>query len=227
MGFLLVSGGKGRLISALLLVCAICLAAAGGYAVRRNRPRFAYLETASAQVERVRPVGEGYYLVGATYYDGPGRPVAVEGELKSTRTPRPGDQILVHYNPLKPREYYLVTPFALPPEFLLFFAILVGGVGFRLFVRLFFAEAKRSFIRENGRCIQPDTVEIEEIRYPLLRFFSVPAVRIHCIWTNPYRDGELHFYSDALPRPRRREIDLQEARVCFLTEAPDRYFVEF
>jgi hypothetical protein len=225
-GISIISTEKLRLVSVLLLIGALLLLFFGGRSFRELRPPGGYFETATGVIERVRPVGGRFYLADVRFTDRRGESFRAEGELESQRIPRPEERILVHYNPIRMEEVFLASIPALPPESLLFFAILVGGVGFRIFVRLYLAEAKEKFIREHGRSVQPELAEVEAIRYRLVHFVRLPAYRIHCVWTNPYRDGELHFYSDAFLRSRRGEIRPDGFRIYFLSEAPERYFIE-
>ncbi|MCF7914707.1 MAG: DUF3592 domain-containing protein [Spirochaetaceae bacterium] len=190
-----------------------------------QRPEEYYLRT-NGYVQASKTVGPGQYEVSIEYPLPDSTTRVARGIVQSESVVVEGDRLIVHYNPYSPNEISLQTLPPMKPEFLIFFGILVGGLGFRLFIRSFFQHAKERFIRENGKRITPFTTEIESTSVKLLWVIKIQAIRIHCSWKPLSGTEDLNFYSEPYPLSFASKLKLQSVRVYFLPQAPERYFIE-
>jgi len=222
-----------------LLLCAGALIIGWSILVMQEvKPPEPYYHTTTGLVHSSRPVGSGQFQV-RVEYSIPGRQMEgqMEGPVEETlfagtgtvegkTVVESGDTLLVHYNPYSPEEFAVQVPPPVKAEYLIFFGILIGGLGFRFFIRSFFRNAKRQFIQENGRKITPHSTEIEKTYIKLLWIVRVHVIRIHCTWKRTTETEELNFYSEPYPPSAEAKLKLQNAKVCFLPQAPERYFIE-
>jgi len=177
-------------------------------------------------VQASKSVAPEHYEVSVEYELPDSSNRVARGVVQSEVVVNEGDRLVVHYNPYSPDEISLQTPPPIKPEFLIFFGILIGGLGFRLFIRSFFQHAKERFIRENGKKITPFATEIEPTSVRLLWVIKIQAIRIHCSWEPLGGTEKLNFYSEPYPLTSAGKLKLQSVRVYFLPQAPERYFIE-
>jgi len=190
-----------------------------------QRPEEYYLRT-NGYVLASKTVGPGQYEVSIEYALPDSSTRVARGVVQSDSVVVEGDRLIVHYNPYSPDEISLQTAPPMKPEFLIFFGILIGGLGFRLFIRSFFQHAKERFIRENGKKIAPFATEIERTSVKLLWVIKIQAIRIHCSWKPLNGTEDLNFYSEPYPLSSGETLNPQDVRVYFLPQAPERYFIE-
>ena len=184
-----------------------------------------YYHRTNGYVRASKTVGPGQYKVSVEYALPDSTTRVARGVVQSESTVVEGDRLIVHYNPYSPDEISLLTPPPIKPEFLIFFGILIGGLGFRLFIRTFFQHAKERFIKDNGKKITPFTTEIERTSVKLLWVIKIQVIRIHCSWTPLSGTEELNFYSEPYPPSFASQLKLQNVKVYFLPQAPERYFI--
>ncbi|MFO7730502.1 MAG: DUF3592 domain-containing protein [Spirochaetia bacterium] len=215
-----------RLIYTLLLCAGAILIGLSVLMMQSVHTPEEYYHRTNGYVQASKTVGPGQYEVSVEYALPDSTTRAAQGIVQSEAVVMEGDRLIVHYNPYSPDEISLQTPPPMKPEFLIFFGILIGGLGFRFFIRSFFQHAKKRFIRENGKRITPFTTEIEHSSMKLLWVIKIPVIRIHCSWTPLSGTEDLNFYSEPYPPSFASKLKLQNAKVYFLPQAPERYFIE-
>ncbi len=229
--FTLMSEKTLRILYTLLLCAGALIIGWSVLVMQAVKPPESFYYSTTGEVLSARPLGAGqfevkieYTIPGVNTFTGTGR---VQGSARqSSAQIKAGDNLLVHYNLYAPNEFVLQVPPPVKAEYLIFFGILIGGLGFRFFIRSVFHNAKQRFIQENGRKVDPQTAEIENATVKLLWLMKIPVLRIHCTWKK-FTDGEeLNFYSDPYPVSKGAELQLNHIKVYFLPQAPERYFVE-
>jgi len=218
--------GLMRLIYTLLLCVGAILIGLSVLMLQLVQPSEAYYHRTNGYVQASKSVGPEHYEVSVEYALPDSTNPVARGIVQSESVVVEGDRLIVHYNPYSPDEISLQTPPAMKPEFLIFFGILIGGLGFRLFIRSFFQHAKERFIRENGKKIAPFTSETVRSSVKLLWVIRIQAIRIHCSWKPLNGSDELNFYSEPYPLSAGKTLELQDVKVYFLPQSPDRYFIE-
>ncbi|HKK65356.1 MAG TPA: DUF3592 domain-containing protein [Clostridia bacterium] len=218
--------GLMRLIYTLLLCVGAILIGLSVLMLQLVQPSEAYYHRTNGYVQASKSVGPEHYEVSVEYALPDSTNPVARGIVQSEEVVVEGDRLVVHYNPYSPDEISLQTPPPIKPEFLIFFGILIGGLGFRLFILSFFQHAKERFIRENGKKITPFATEIERTSVKLLWVIKIQAIRIHCSWKPLSGTEELNFYSEPYPPSFASKLELQNAKVYFLPQAPERYFIE-
>ncbi|MCF7936862.1 MAG: DUF3592 domain-containing protein [Synergistales bacterium] len=218
--------GVMRLIYTLLLCVGAILIGLSVLMMQSVHAPEAYYHRTHGYVQASKSVGPKHYEVSIEYALPDSTTRVARGMVQSESVVVEGDRLIVHYNPYSPDEISLQTPPPMKPEYFIFFGILIGGLGFRLFIRSFFQHAKERFIRDNGRKIAPFTTEIDRTSVKLLWVIKIRAIRIHCSW-KPLNGSEvLNFYSEPYPLSAGETLNLQNVRVYFLPQAPARYFIE-
>ncbi len=190
------------------------------------QPPEAFYYSTSGIVATARPTGAGQYEVRVDYTIPGVNSFTGTGIVTSSAPLAPGDKLLVHYNQYAPAEFVLQTPPLIRAEYLIFFGIVIGGLGFRFFIRSTFHHAKQRFIQEHGRKINPHRTELEAATVKLLWLMKIPVVRIHCTWQKDSTSEELNFYSEPYPVSKGSQVPLEDVKVYFIPQAPNRYFVE-
>ena len=215
-----------RVLYTLLLLAGVLIIGWSVLVMRSTTPEESYFHTTSGTVRSVQPAGAGQFEVRAEFSLDGENAIYAKGFVDSSHPVREGDRLLVHFNPYSPQEVQLQVPPRIRAEFLIFFGILIGGLGFRFFIRTIFADAKQRFIRENGRKVTPHTSVLENVTIKLLWIVKIPAIRIHCTWQRDSTSEELNFYSDPFPISKEHQLQMDNVKVYFIPQAPNRYFVE-
>ena len=226
MLFTLISEKKLRIIYTLLLCAGALIIGWSVIVLQSVKPSEPFYYSTDGELLSARPTGAGNYEVKIEYTIPGVNSFTGTGRVRSSAPLSAGDTLLVHYNQYAPNEFVLQVPPPIKAEYLIFFGILIGGIGFRFFIRSIFHNAKQHFIQENGRKVDPQTAEIENATVKLLWIMKIPVVRIHCTWQKPTASEELNFYSDPYPVSKSEELQLNKIKVYFLPQAPNRYFVE-
>lgn len=226
MLFTLMPEKKLRILYTLLLCTGALIIGWSVIVMQSVKPPEPFYYSTTGQVLSARPIGAGRFEVKIEYSIPGGNSFTATGSIQSSAGIGAGDKLLVHYNIYAPNEFALQVPPPIKAEYLIFFGILIGGLGFRFFIRSVFHSAKQRFIQENGRKIAPQTAEIENTHIKVLWFLKIQVVRIHCTWMKPADSEALNFYSDPYPISKGGELQLQNIKIYFLPQAPNRYFVE-
>ncbi len=190
------------------------------------QPPEAFYYSTSGIVATARPTGAGQYEVRVEYTIPGVNSFTGTGVVTSSAPLAPGDKLLVHYNQYAPEEFVLQRHPRIRAEYLIFFGIVIGGLGFRFFIRSIFHNAKQQFIQEHGRKVDPHKTELENATIKLLWLMKIPVVRIHCTWKKTTDSQELDFYSDPYPLSKGEQLQLDNVKVYFIPQAPNRYFVD-
>ncbi len=190
------------------------------------QPEEGYFHSTQGYVKSSKAVGPTRFEVLVEYTLHNSNTLIGRGVVQSSSRIVEGDRLLVHYNLYEPSEFTLQEPPLIKAEFLIFIGIMIGGLGFRFFIRSFFAQAKKRFIQENGRKIVPLTTERELTYIKLFWVLKLNVVRIHCTWKKPDDTDELEFYSGPFPRSKGEKLSLKNVKIYFLPQAPERYYID-
>ncbi len=226
MLFTLISEKSLRLLYTLLLLAGALIIGWSVLVMQSVKPPESFYYSTSGIVATARPTGAGQYEVRVEYTIPGVNSFSGSGVVTSPSPLAAGDKLLVHYNQYAPAEFVLQTPPLIRAEYLIFFGIVIGGLGFRFFVRSIFHNAKQQFIQEHGRRVDPHKTELEKATIKLLWLMKIPVVRIHCTWQKNTDSEKLDFYSDPYPVSKGEQLQLDNVKVYFIPQAPNRYFVE-
>ena len=226
MLFTLLSEKSLRFVYTLLILAGALIIGWSVVVMQSVQPPEAFYYSTNGTIASARPTGAGQYEVRVDYTIPGVNSFTGTGVVTSSAPLTPGDNLLVHYNQYAPAEFVLQTPPIIRAEYLIFFGIIIGGLGFRFFIRSIFHNAKQRFIQENGRKINPHKTELENATIKLLWLMKVPVVRIHCTWQKDSTSEELNFYSDPYPVSKGNQVHLDQVKVYFIPQAPNRYFVD-
>ncbi|MFW6360294.1 MAG: hypothetical protein ACOC2R_00975 [Spirochaetota bacterium] len=215
-----------QLIYTLLLCAGAVIIGWSVLVMQSVEPPEDFYYSTSGIVATARPTGAGQYEVRVEYTIPGVNSFTGTGVVTSSAALTPGDKLLVHYNQYAPAEFVLQTPPLIRAEYLIFFGIVIGGLGFRFFIRSIFHNAKQQFIQEHGRKVAPLTTELENATVKLLWLMKIPVVRIHCTWKKSTDSEELNFYSDPYPVSKGKQLQLDNVKVYFIPQDPNRYFVD-
>jgi len=225
MWFNLLKENTIRIIYSALLVLGGILIAWSIFLIRYTKPETPFYHTATAIVRRSEQIAPQSYRVRVDFTLPNGASISGEGVYNSTSPPLMGTEVLVHYNPYTPTE---LTVKKLPPvqyQIVIFFGIMIGGLGFRFFIKTIFRNAKIDFIRENGKKVTPSEVQLEEHQVKMAWLLRIPFLIVHCTWKKPGDQDQLEFFSEPFPMKMHDRINLHSVRVFFIPQDPRRYYV--
>jgi len=215
-----------RLVHSLLLLAGVVLVLWSIILTRNTKPKTEYFHSTVGIARRVEQIAPTQFQIKTEYTLPGGSTASAEAIFREHAPPKQGEKILVHYNPYAPGEIEAAPLPPVQPQFVFFLSILIGGLGFRFFIRYTFRNAKMRVIAEHGKKITPVEVLFEEEFLKILYFIRIPVMRLHCRWTGFSGREHLDFFSDHLPPGRRDEIDPSRVRVYYLPQDPRRYFLE-
>lgn len=218
--------GMLRLIHSILLLAGIALVIWSIFLTRSTKPETAFYHSAVGVVRTAELISPDTWRIKAEYPLSDGSPATATGTYFGGSSPIAGEKILVHYNPYSFDEIEFDPLPPIQPQFLFFLSIMIGGLGFRFFIRYTFRIAKTRLIMEHGKKIVPTEVLFEEHTAKILFFLRIPILRIHCRWTGFSGRETLDFFSEALPPGRKNEIDPAKLRIFYLPQDPRRYFLK-
>jgi hypothetical protein len=215
-----------RLLHSVLLLMGIALVIWSIFLTWNTRADTSFYRSTVGVLRTAELIAPNTWRIRAEYRLPDSSSTLATGIWSGQKPPASGEKILVHYNPyaFDKIEFDPLPP--VQPQFLFFLSIMVGGLGFRFFIRYTFRNAKMKLIKEHGKKITPGEVSFEEYTTKVLMFLRLPVLRLHCRWRAFSGKEELDFFSEALPPGRKGEIDLSKVRVYYLPQDPRRYFLE-
>lgn len=218
--------GTLRLIHSILLLAGVVLVVWSISLTRSTKPETAFYHSTVGVVRTAELVSPDTWRIKAEYMLPDGSQATASGTYFGRSSPMSGEKILVHYNPYSFDEIEFDSLPPVQPQFLFFLSIMIGGLGFRFFIRYTFRNAKMRLIKEHGKKIVPTEVLFEEHMAKVLFFLRIPMLRLHCRWTDFSGRETLDFFSEALPPGRKNEINPAMLRIFYLPQDPRRYFLE-
>ncbi|HDQ14482.1 MAG TPA: hypothetical protein ENN41_06685 [Sediminispirochaeta sp.] len=215
-----------RFVYSLLLLAAVILVAWGILLSRDSRPEIAFYHRSTGVIQDFTPLSQHGYRVEVEF------PISREQTLSGAATaelrspPVLGQKVMIHYNPHTPEEFQVRPLPPIAPEWLYFFGIMTGGLGFRLMVSASMRSMKIRVLKEHGKRIVPHRYAVIEKNLRVMKFINIPVLLIHCQWDSPIQQQSLEFYSETYPRSKRGSLQLDKIQIFYLPKVPQRYYVE-
>jgi len=214
-----------RILYTTLLLLGGVLIAWSIVLISYSKPETPFYRTTTGTVRSVQNISPRVFRIRVEFYLPNNSAVTAEAQYAADRAPLLGEKMLVHYNPFTPAEIDVKKQPRFTYQVIIFFGIMIGGLGFRFFIKSIFRNAKIDFIRENGKKIIPSEIKIEEHQIKIMWIIRIHALIICCGWKNPDDSTQLEFYSEPFPLVMRDKLNLHSARVFFIPQDPRRYFI--